>query len=274
MNARYKRKVGFILFSLAQLIVNAQRSDFFSTTAFSASMGGSVASIENSAAVFTNGVQLLNQNGNNVIANAEVKFESFEFQSIGLGLFRANTQKNVFGVSVQRLGTSSASFLKLGVVYARQLSLKNSLGVNFYYNTWRIVGYESNNYISYAICYKHALTENMSFGFQLWNMATYKINTSERTSRDARFYAQFKINSVVRTNIEYHFSIENPSGFNIGLAYLPIKNLEVRMGVNTQPSYFSLGCAILLTERSKVEIGTPSFSPLGFSPALSYTQGF
>ncbi len=274
MNASYRYKVGFLLFSLGQLIVNAQRSDFFSTTAFSAAMGGTVASVENDAAVFTNGIQLLDQNGNHIVANAEVKFESFEFQSIGLGLFHANTQKNVFGATVQKLGTSAAYFLKMGIVYARQLSVKNSLGVNFYYNTWRITGYESNNYLSYAICLKHAISENLSLGIQFWNMATYKINTPERTARDARLYTQIKINSVVRTNIEYHFSFENPSGFNLGLAYLPISNLEVRMGVNTQPSYFSLGCAILLNEKSKVEIGTPSFSPLGFSPALSFSQGF
>ncbi len=274
VNVKHAYKVGIILFCSAQLIVKAQRSDFFSTSAFSASMGGAVSSVENSAAVFTNGVNLLNQTGNNIIANAEVKFESFEFQSIGLGLFRANVNKNIFGVSVQKLGTAAASFLKFGAVYARQLTVKNSLGINIYYNTWRISGYESNNYLSYAISAKHALSENISLGVQIWNLATYKINASERTSRDARFFAQFKINNVVRSNVEYHFSFENLSGFHVGLAYSPINSLEVRMGVNTQPSFFSLGFAFSLTEKRKIEIGTPSFTPLGFSPAMSYSQGF
>lgn len=274
MNVSCKHKVGLFLFICAQFIVKAQRNDFFSTTAVSASMGGAISSLEGCASVFTNSVQLLDENKNNIIANAEVKFGSFEFQSVGIGYFRANEHKNIFGASIQKLGISSASFLKLGVVYARKLSIKNSLGVNFYYNTWRIVGYESNKYLSYAISFKNTLTENLTLGAQLWNLAPYRINAFERTSRDVRFFAQIKINSVVRTNLEYHFSFENPSGFNFGLAYKPIKNLETRIGINTQPSYFSFGFAILINEKSKVEIGTPSFTPLGLSPAMSYCQEF
>jgi len=274
MNVNYKHKVGLLLFICAQLTVYAQSSDFFSTTAFSAGMGGAISSVEGSAAVFSNGVQLLELNGNTIIANAEVKFSSFEFQSIGVGYFRANVRKNIFGASIQKLGITSASFLKLGIVYARQLSLKNSLGINFYYNTWRIVGYESNNYLSYAISFRNALTENVTIGVQIWNLAPYRINAFESTARDLRFFALLKINSVVSTNLEYHFSFENPSGFNLGLAYSPIKNIEGRIGINTQPTYFSLGCAILLNEKSKIEVGTSSFSPLGLSPAMSYSQGF
>lgn len=274
MNVSYKHKVGLILFICAHLTVNAQRSDFFSTSAFSASMGGAISSVEGSAAVFTNGVQLLEENGNNIIANAEVKFSSFEFQSVGIGYFRANRNRNIFGATIQKLGISSASFLKLGVIYARQLSVKNSLGINFYYNAWRIIGYESNNYLSYAISFKHTLTENITLGVQLWNLAPYRINAFERTSTDTRFFTQIKINSMVRTDLEYHYSFANQSGCNFGLAYSPIKNLEARIGISTQPSYFTLGFAILLNEKSKIEIGTPSFTPLGLSPAMSYSQAF
>jgi hypothetical protein len=266
-----------LLVTIALFLFQNSPAQFESTDSDSraSAMGGAFVSlVNNSSAVFYNpsGLGQLNKRylslyyepsvfGLKEISTAAITYaEAFKFGTIGIGL-------RSFGFDLYR---ESKITLAFGDSYREMMFW--GVGLNYYNLSISGYGSASTTGIDAGALVKFG--EYLSWGFSARNIAGAKIGSSKQTI-SRTYVTGFRFNPLDMTNIliEVEKDVEQPVCVRFGAEISPVRMLNVRAGISSEPVSYSAGAGF----RHGIFCLDFSFTitePLGMSNRLNISLDF
>ena len=201
-------------------------------------------------------------------AFSERKFMLQELTSLSASVAMP-TSSGVFGLQLHQFGQASFSQMQGGLAYARKLSSKVDIGVQFNYYSLRIDGYGSTGTINFEGGAIFHFSEQLHGGVHVYNPVMAKLGKSEE-----------RLPAVYTAGLGYdaseHFFIsaeiekaESESlSVNTSVQYKFASRLLVRGGISSANSLFFFGIGTVL-QNFRLDATASIHQQLGISPGLS-----
>lgn len=193
--------------------------------------------------------------------------------SVRAGLLVVPIQNSVFAVSVYQFGKMPFRQDKLGITYARQLT--GRLGVGMQFNYYRLFFSEENRgvgSVGFELGFRYQFAKRLVFGMHAVNPYKTKIQTRSGI---------LGYPSLIKTGVLYHLSdsfsimseVENNltsrSVVKTGMEYSFLNKLYLRLGIAGRPYQLSSGFGFQV-KKLVVDLATSYHPYLGNSPSVSF----
>jgi hypothetical protein len=178
-----------------------------------------------------------------------------------------------FGLLIQTFGFDIYNEQKIGLSYARKLSKKFAIGVQFDYLNTRISEYGSFNGISLEGGLQAEIIDNLWLGASIANPFRVEIAPDEYLPTQFNFGLSYHFSDKIFLATEVEKDVEYPASARVGLDYRIIEPLSIRLGVGTKPIQNSFGVGIHLKNLT-LDFAARYHQILGFTPTFSMTYEF
>ncbi len=186
------------------------------------------------------------------------------------------TKSGVFGLSTKYFGFNKYNETKFGLAYAKKLSKRISVGVQFDYLSVHITEpYGKRGRVTFEIGCLTKLSEEFTLGVHLFNPVAVKLNdyANERIPTIMKVGLAYHFHEIITINTELEKDLNFRPIFKAGMEYQPVKDIYLRVGVKTNPASFTLGFGFV-QKKIRMDIASVYHSVLGFSPQISMVYGF
>ncbi|MFH1319450.1 MAG: hypothetical protein ABII90_02200 [Bacteroidota bacterium] len=183
----------------------------------------------------------------------------------------------VFGVSMSYFGYSKYNDCKIGLAYAKSFGDKFSAGIMLDYLSTRIgEDYGKKMNVAVEIGIQAQLIKNLSVGAHIFNptrskIAEFEIQGTpevERIPTIMRFGLNYTFSDKVFVSLETEKDIDYKPVFKAGLEYHIIKELFLRTGISTNPTFNTFGFGLNLKQFT-FDFAVSIHQVLGYTPHLS-----
>ena len=186
---------------------------------------------------------------NNIYAGSY--FENrFNISELGVKSFAfvLPTKTGNFGASVTHFGYSKYNESKFGLAYARKLSEKFSVGLQFdYLNTFVGDEYGNKGTFVFELGLMAEPVKNLTIGAHVYNPTRSKFAAyqDERVPTIFRFGIGYNFSDKVLLTIETDKELDYKPTYRTGIEYHFLKNLYLRTGISANPNqnFFGIGYA-------------------------------
>ena len=154
------------------------------------------------------------------------------------------TNAGTFGLSYSYFGYSKYNESKIGLAYAKKLFEKVSAGIQLDYFSTSIYGdYGTGGALTAEIGLLFEPIENLIIGAHAFNPVRTSYNTfdEEALSTALKLGIGYYFSESVLFTIEVESDFENATNFKSGVEYMPVENLFLRAGINTNPVSYHFG---------------------------------
>jgi hypothetical protein len=179
-----------------------------------------------------------------------------------------------FGVNLVYSGFKDFTEMQFGVAYAKSLSPKLDVGVQFNYYGYQIPTYSNNNTVDFEIGAIAHLTNKLNAGFHVYNPVGGKFfKSNEKLAAVYKFGFGYDVSDVFYASAEIVKEENFPSSINAGLQYRFAKQLFARVGIvsATSTPYTGVGVA---WDNFRIDISCSFHPQLGISPGLLFIINF
>ena len=179
-----------------------------------------------------------------------------------------------FGVNLVYSGFEDFTEMQFGVAYAKSLSSKLDVGVQFNYYGYQIPTYSNNNTVDFEIGAIAHLTNKLNAGFHVYNPVGGKFfKSNEKLTAVYKFGFGYDVSDVFFASAEIVKEENFPSSINAGLQYRFAKQLFARVGIvsATSTPYTGVGVA---WDNFRIDISCSFHPQLGISPGLLFIVNF
>jgi hypothetical protein len=157
--------------------------------------------------------------------------------------------------------------------YARKLSKKFAIGVQFDYLNTRISEYGSFNGISFEGGLQAEIIDNLWLGASISNPFRIEIAPDDYLPTKFNLGLSYRFSDKILMATEVEKDFEYPTSARVGLDYRIIEPLSIRLGVGTEPIQNSFGVGIHLKNLT-LDFAARYHQILGFTPTFSMTYEF
>lgn len=181
------------------------------------------------------------------------------------------TSSGNFGLKGSYYGFSKYNESQLGLAYARKLSEKADLGVQFNYNGVNATGYGNASAITFEISTLFHLTEKLHAGFHAYNPVGGKFgkNQEEKLASVYTVGLGYEASENFFVSAEVEKEENQPININAGLQYQFLPQLMIRGGLATASSNAYLGVG--LNQKSfRIDITAGYHPQLGITPGILF----
>lgn len=203
---------------------------------------------------------------------AEQRFLNTDIQQFG-AVAGLPTRFGSFGLLIQTFGFEVYKEQKIGLAYARKLSKKFAIGVQFNYLNTRISEYGNFNAISFEGGLQAEIIENLWLGAAISNPFRIEIAPDEYLPTQFNIGLSYHFSNKVLIATEAQKDFEYPTSIRVGLDYRIIEPLSIRLGVGTEPIQNSFGIGIHLKQLT-LDFAARYHQTLGFTPTFSMIYEF
>jgi hypothetical protein len=203
---------------------------------------------------------------------AEQRFLSADIRQFG-AVAAMPTKFGSFGLLIQTFGFEVYKEQKIGLTYARKLSKKFAIGVQFDYLNTRISEYGSFSAISFEGGLQAEIIDNLWFGSSISNPFRIEIAPDEYLPTQFNFGLSYRFSNKIFLATEVQKDVEYPTSVKVGLDYRIIEPLSIRLGVGTEPVQNSFGIGIYLKQFT-LDFAARYHQILGFTPTFSMIYAF
>ena len=178
------------------------------------------------------------------------------------------TSSGVLGLSLQYFGVEAYNEQKIGLVYARPLMEKLSIGAQIDFLNTRIPEYGNAGLLTFGLGFRSQISEKFSIGGHLYSPVRVALTEEEDLPSILTlgiFYQaskQLGITAEVVKHLDYEISVR------AGIEYMISKVLFLRVGTMTEPSQVTFGLGLALENGLKIDIASAYHSTLGISPGI------
>jgi hypothetical protein len=208
----------------------------------------------------------------NVGLLAEQRFLSADIRQFG-AVAAMPTKFGSFGLLIQTFGFEVYQEQKIGLSYARKLSKKFAIGVQFDYFNTRISEYGSFSAVSFEVGLQAEILKNLWLGAAVSNPFRIEIAPDEYLPTQFNFGLSYRFSDKIFLATEVQKDFEYPTSVKVGLDYHIIEPLSIRLGVGTEPVQNSFGVGIHLKQFT-LDFAARYHQILGFTPTFSMTYVF
>ncbi|MBR9922833.1 MAG: hypothetical protein GYB31_18555 [Bacteroidetes bacterium] len=174
-----------------------------------------------------------------------------------------------FGVQIQYYGFDAYSESSVALGYGRKLTENFSLGARFIYLHTRIPDYGAGGIFTFDLGASYKLNKDWLLGAYIYNPTQLEkvsgelLPTSLRLGASRLFGESATLTAEVEKTLAYDFRAR------VGLEYLPVPQLRILAGIQSNPSTFSLGIGWKSPNGLSIDLVQEYHLILGISPGLS-----
>ncbi|MDD3875873.1 MAG: hypothetical protein PHT69_04590 [Bacteroidales bacterium] len=271
-------KIRFFVFQLVIMLslgtVSASH-DIFPTGAKAQGMGGASITNNDIWSAFNNQAGLADFRNIGAGLIYENKFLMKEM-GVKAAIIALPVGSGTFGLSLSQFGFNLYNENKVGLAYAMPLSSRLNAGIQIdYLMTQLAENYGKKGVFTFEIGLLAKLTDRISLGAHVFNPISMKLtdDVEERIPAIIKFGLKYKVNNAVEFLVETEKDINHKAVFRLGIEYMVVDNIYVRVGAANNPSLFSFGFGVQM-KNFKIDLGSSRHNTLGYSPALSLMYNF
>ncbi|HLF45082.1 MAG TPA: hypothetical protein VI548_01570 [Chitinophagaceae bacterium] len=179
------------------------------------------------------------------------------------------TSSGNFGLKAGYYGFSEYNESQIGLAYARKLSDKVNIGVQFNYNTVLISGYGNASAINFEIGTVLHLTDKLHAGVHAYNPVGGKFGKNQEEKSASIYTVGFGYDASEKFFISTEIEKEEdqPVNVNAGLQYKFLPQLMARAGIATATTQAYFGAGLFL-KSFRIDVTASYHQQLGFTPGL------
>ncbi|MCB0704557.1 MAG: hypothetical protein KDC34_04580 [Saprospiraceae bacterium] len=179
------------------------------------------------------------------------------------------TRAGNFGLQVQYYGFEAYNETSLGLAYARKLTEKFSLGGRFIYLNTRVPETGSGGLVTFDLGMIYKLNADWQLGMSLYNPALQEKLPGEYLPTTLRLGAAHRLGKQATLAAELEKTLAYQLRGRVGLEYLPVEQVRIVAGVQSNPATFSLGLGWQSTSGLSIDLVQEYHLILGVSPGIS-----
>ena len=203
---------------------------------------------------------------------AEQRFLSADIRQFG-AVAGLPTRFGSFGLLIQTFGFDVYNEQKIGLAYARKLSKKFAIGVQFDYLNTQVSEYGNFNAISFEAGLQTEVLKNLWLGASVSNPFRIEVAPDEYLPTQFNIGLSYRFSNKILIACEIEKDFEYPTSARVGLDYHIIEPLSIRLGVGTEPVQNSFGIGIHLKQFT-LDFAARYHQILGFTPTFSMSYQF
>jgi len=185
------------------------------------------------------------------------------------------TSSGNFGLKAGYYGFSDYNETQLGLAYARSLGSKIDVGIQFNYNSIRIISYGNASAINFEIGTILHLTDKLHAGAHAYNPVGGKLGKNE----EEKLASVYTVGMGYEASEKFFVSAEvekeenQPVNVNAGMQYKFLKQLMARTGIATSTSNVYIGAGFFFNS-FRLDAVISYHPQLGISPGLLILYDF
>ncbi len=255
-------------FIIIPLWLGAQTGNTSGENAFSLGIGGASIGLTGIYGMQGNQASIIEGRDLEILLSSERRFWLSDLSSVSLAA-KKNFGFGAIGVLVESFGLEEYKEQKLGLAYARRLTNKLSIGAQFDLLNLNIDRYGSRSVYTFELGLYSKI--NKYFHASAHVFSPGQISVTENTDLPTIFRTGIKYLPSKKLNLllEFNKSLEEKFDFRMGLSYQIIDLLNFRVGFATEPSLFTFGFGIKITDNLIIDGGNSFHQLLGNTPGVS-----
>jgi hypothetical protein len=260
----------FILFIINHLAIAQMDNQAMGGRALGA--GNAVVTVADSWSLFNNVGALGNWEQPAMMLAYDYRYGFASFQTIAVGAV-APLKKGVVGLNFTRFGDELYNEQKIGLGYS--YAIENvSLGLKINYLQVYLQDLASRGNLVFELGGVAKLSKSLSFGAYIYNFSQSKINSqfdeSIRIPIVMKAGLAYQPIKVLQLNIETEKNLDFPNRIKFGLDYQLVKKVYLRSGIQTQPwvNHYGVG---FKPRRWQFDYALHTHSRLGWAHHISFS---
>lgn len=248
---------------------NAQRGVTYNHGTKSLSLGNVSSVLTGADAILNNFSAIDDDITFSAIASSERRFSISGFNTAIVGFQYKLADLGHIGAVFNTYGFEDYSENKFKIMYARKITSKMNLSVNFDYNSIRIVNFGSKSFLSFGLGVYGQFMDDLSYGVYLFSPEKLEIAEASEVPG----YIQIGITKRFNQGLSAYLEVEKPIDFDpnikLGIDYNVFNKVNLRIGYNTAPSAFGFGISYILNETLGLDLGSQYNTILGMTPSMT-----
>lgn len=230
-----------------------------------AALANASVSFQDIHAAFSNQAGLAYLESFSVLAYGERRFMGLNQFSFAAAL--PTSEVGTFGLSIQHLGVASFSEQKVGLAYARKLSKRLALGVQFDYLSMRIPTYGIARLLTFEMGLQAEVSDRLCIGAHAYSPMRVRIGEEQVLPTVLKVGGSYEASEALQIFVELEQDIEFPLRGKVGLEYQPNDVLYLRLGFATGPTLASFGLGLKLGAM-QLDFSSSYHQWLGLTPSV------
>ena len=179
-------------------------------------------------------------------------------------------KSGAIGINADHFNADRYAATKLGVAYGKSLG-KASLGLRFNYEMLTLPGYGSSKAIGTELGMCWQLTKELQAGLQMTNPVSSRVGSTswEKLAYRYALHLGYSVSQQVLMGIGIAKDEGKPVNAQIGLHYIPIAPLIIRLGMDTSPPV-PWGEIGWMYQSFRIAVYGRYQFPLGFTPGMVF----
>lgn len=173
-----------------------------------------------------------------------------------------------FGVQLASFGFDTYRENRLGVAYGRKLTDNFSIGADFAAFATSTEGYASTFDVTFGLGAQLRIIPELSIGVRIFSLARVERLPEEYLPQLLALGLTYQPTDQLLINAEVHQDTDHPARFRMGMEYLPVEQLSIRVGVATQAAELSFGLGYQILEQLDLSAGAVWHEVLGVFPTV------
>ncbi len=249
------------------LALNAQNGTPPVAGARGASMGGVGAAFEDVHSVFSNqaGMAEVDALGFSLLAEQRFLLNAIRTVSAGGVLPVKNSR---LGLALNYYGTDAYNEQRISLAYARKLMENFSIGAALDFLNTNIPEYGSKGVMTFELGLMARFSPQLNMGVHVFNPLNVELIEGEKLPSILKMGLKYSPSEKVDIFGEVSKDIDFDIRTHWGVEYEVIEDLNLRLGVATQPVEITFGAGYQLGNGLKIDVGSRYHEVLGISPSV------
>lgn len=236
----------------------------------SAAMGRTSLLRQGAFAAFNNQADLANLEKLEVGIFFENRFLLKELSLLGASVALPTKTMGTFGLGFQYFGNEAYNESRIALAYGRKLFENLTVGVELDWLSLSIPDYGNSSTLTFGLGFQYLINEQFTMAAHIFNPITnpitdFAVDSWPTTLKVGLGYFP---NDKITLLVEAEKSVQMPLVVKAGIEYKLIKQLYLRGGIGSTPTYASFGAGVNVGHL-KIDIATSFHPVLGYSPNMS-----
>lgn len=250
-------------------IVDAQLASTDVLGAKLRALGASGATLTGIESINSNQAGLTDVENLSILVSSENRFSLNELISASVAIGKRIDKYGILGFIASNFGIDAYREQHYGLSYSRLLSDKTSIGTQFDLYHTRITEFGNRNTFGFQLGIQHKITEEVNMGIHSQNPTGLFSNTARNISSHIKAGLAYTPSENVSLYGDLSYIKDYRTSAHFGLEYRLLNELDLRLGIQTNPSTFGVGIGYNLNQHFTIDGSISSHQYLGNTPAIS-----
>jgi len=235
-------------------------------------MGNTGVSNRDIHSIFSNIAGIAFLQGSQFALFGEERFAGSGISNIAVGASHS-VGIGAFGLILQNYGIEDFNEQKIGLGYARKLSDKLSLGVQFDFLNTRITDHGSASIFTFEIGFLAPISKELTVGARIFSPIRVTIVDDEEVLGVLGIGFSYQPSKKVTFNGEVEKGVDTDISVRAGIEYQIHPVVSLRVGGASNPTLITFGLGFKISDQFSIDVASSYHQTLGLSPGVGLRYG-